>query len=45
MSPSRIIDAARLAAFFAWALLVANIKVAIDVLRPHTRIRPAVVAA
>lgn len=33
-----------LAAFFAWELIVANIRVAADVLRPRTSIRPAVVA-
>lgn len=33
-----------LAAFFAWELLVANVRVAADVLRPRTAIRPAVVA-
>ena len=33
-----------LAAFFAWALLVANVRVALDVLRPRTAIQPAVVA-
>jgi multicomponent Na+:H+ antiporter subunit E len=42
--PRRIFSAARLAAFFGWALIVANIRVAIDVIRPHTNIRPAVVA-
>ena len=42
--PARIAHAARLAAYFAWALIVANIRVAIDVVRPHTHIRPAVVA-
>jgi multicomponent Na+:H+ antiporter subunit E len=33
-----------LAAYFAWALLVANMRVAADVLKPHTAIQPAVVA-
>lgn len=33
-----------LAAFFIWQLMVANIRVASDVLRPRTSIRPAVVA-
>lgn len=33
-----------LAAFFAWELLVANVRVAADVLRPRTAIQPAVVA-
>lgn len=42
--PLRIVHAVSLAAFFAWALIVANIRVAMDVLRPHTSIRPAVVA-
>jgi multicomponent Na+:H+ antiporter subunit E len=42
--PVRFVNAVRLAGFFAWALIVANIKVAIDVIRPRTAIRPAVVA-
>ena len=33
-----------LAGFFAWELIVANVRVAADVLRPQTAIRPAVVA-
>ena len=33
-----------LAAFFAWELIVANVRVALDVLSPHTAIKPAVVA-
>lgn len=33
-----------LAGFFLWELVVANIRVAADVLRPGTSIRPAVVA-
>ncbi len=33
-----------LAGFFARELLVANVKVALDVVRPHTAIQPAVVA-
>ena len=33
-----------LATFFAWELIVANVRVASDVLRPRTAIRPAVVA-
>lgn len=41
---SKIAHAVHLAAFFGWALIVANIRVAIDVVRPHTTIRPAVVA-
>jgi multicomponent Na+:H+ antiporter subunit E len=39
--PARAIG---LAAFFAWELLVANIRVALDVLSPRTKIQPAVVA-
>jgi multicomponent Na+:H+ antiporter subunit E len=42
--PSRIVHAIRLLGFFAWELIVANIRVAIDVVRPRTAIRPAVVA-
>jgi multicomponent Na+:H+ antiporter subunit E len=41
---SRIAHAAGLAAYFAWELVVANIKVAIDVIRPRTAIQPAVLA-
>jgi multicomponent Na+:H+ antiporter subunit E len=33
-----------LAGFFFWELILANVRVALDVLRPHTSIRPAVVA-
>ena len=33
-----------LAAFFAWELLIANLRVAADVLWGNSRIRPAVVA-
>jgi multicomponent Na+:H+ antiporter subunit E len=40
----KFIRAVALAAFFAWELLVANIRVALDVLRPRTTIQPAVVA-
>jgi multicomponent Na+:H+ antiporter subunit E len=36
--------AVSLAAFFAWELLVANVRVALDVLSPRTAIQPAVVA-
>jgi len=39
--PARAIG---LAGFFAWELVVANVRVALDVLRPHTNIQPAVVA-
>jgi multicomponent Na+:H+ antiporter subunit E len=41
---SKIPHAVHLAGFFAWALLVANFRVALDVLRAHTTIRPAIVA-
>ena len=41
---SRTAHAAGLAVFFAWELVLANVRVALDVLRPRTRIRPAVVA-
>lgn len=40
----RLAHAVQLAVFFAWELMVANIRVAADVMRPHTTIRPAVVA-
>jgi multicomponent Na+:H+ antiporter subunit E len=40
---SRTVHALRLAAFFAWELLLANFRVAADVLG-GTRIQPAVVA-
>ena len=40
----RLWHAARLAGFFTWALLLANIRVAVDVLRPRLAIRPAVLA-
>jgi multicomponent Na+:H+ antiporter subunit E len=33
-----------LAVFFAWELVLANVRVAADVLRPQTGIRPAVIA-
>ena len=41
---SRTLRALELAGFFAWELALANIRVARDVVRPHTTIRPAVVA-
>jgi multicomponent Na+:H+ antiporter subunit E len=40
---SRTAHAAGLAGFFLRELLLANVRVAADVLRPRTRIRPAVV--
>jgi multicomponent Na+:H+ antiporter subunit E len=41
---ARTAHAVGLAAFFVWELMLANVRVAIDVLRPRTTIRPAVVA-
>ena len=41
---SRTAHAVGLAAYFVWELMLANVRVAIDVLRPRTSIRPAVVA-
>ena len=41
---TRVARALGLAGFFMWELLVANIRVALDVVRPHTAIQPAVVA-
>jgi multicomponent Na+:H+ antiporter subunit E len=41
---SRTAHAVGLAAFFVWQLILANVRVAGDVLRPRTIIRPAVVA-
>jgi multicomponent Na+:H+ antiporter subunit E len=41
---ARTKHAAGLAAFLVRELVVANVRVAIDVLRPHTAIRPAVIA-
>jgi multicomponent Na+:H+ antiporter subunit E len=41
---SRTVHAIGLAGFFTWELVLANVRVAADVLRPRTRIRPAVVA-
>jgi multicomponent Na+:H+ antiporter subunit E len=40
---NKVAHAISLAAFFGWALLVANVRVALDVLRPRTAIQPAVV--
>jgi multicomponent Na+:H+ antiporter subunit E len=40
----RTVNAIALAAFFVWELMLANVRVAGDVLRPRTAIRPAVVA-
>jgi multicomponent Na+:H+ antiporter subunit E len=41
---TRTAHAVALSGFFIWELMLANVKVAIDVLRPRTTIRPAVVA-
>ena len=41
---SRTLHALELAGFFVWELLLANVRVAADVMRPRTGIRPAVVA-
>ncbi len=38
----RMAHAAGLAGFFIWELVLANVRVAVDVLRPRTTIRPAV---
>lgn len=40
----RVAHAVGLAAFFTWELVLANVRVAADVIRPRTGIRPAVVA-
>jgi multicomponent Na+:H+ antiporter subunit E len=40
---SRTVHAVELAGFFAWELMLANVRVALDVVRPRTTIRPAVV--
>ena len=41
---SKMTYAAGLAGFFVWELVLANLRVAIDVLKPRTTIRPAVLA-
>lgn len=41
---SKTARAAGLAAYFAWELVLANLRVAVDVLRPGTTIQPAVLA-
>lgn len=41
---TRVGRAASLLGFFIWELVVANVRVAADVVRPHTAIQPAVVA-
>ncbi|HEY8536179.1 MAG TPA: Na+/H+ antiporter subunit E [Vicinamibacterales bacterium] len=41
---SRMTSAVKLAGFFLWQIVLANIKVAADVIRPKATIRPAVIA-
>jgi multicomponent Na+:H+ antiporter subunit E len=41
---ARTAHAARLAGYVVWELILANVRVAIDVLRPRMAIRPAVLA-
>ena len=40
---SRTRHALALSVFFGWELILANVRVALDVVRPRTAIRPAVV--
>lgn len=40
----KLVQTLSLVAFFAYELLLANIRLAIDVIRPNARIRPAIVA-
>lgn len=40
----RVLQAVRLVAFFLWELVLANVRVAYDVLRPTLRLRPGVIA-
>jgi multicomponent Na+:H+ antiporter subunit E len=40
----RVSSAVRMLAFFLWELLLANLRVARDVLTPHPRMRPGIVA-
>jgi multicomponent Na+:H+ antiporter subunit E len=40
---SRVAHAVGLGIYFIWALVLANVKVALDVVRPRTAIQPAVV--
>jgi multicomponent Na+:H+ antiporter subunit E len=42
--PEKLWRAAALAAFFGRELLLANVRVALDVLKPGTTVRPAVIA-
>ena len=39
----RTARAVELAGYFAWALVLANVRVALDVIRPRTYIQPAVI--
>jgi multicomponent Na+:H+ antiporter subunit E len=41
---SRTARTVELAAFFAWELMLANVRVALDVISPRTAIQPAVIA-
>lgn len=41
---SRMTSALKLGGFFAWQIVLANIRVAADVIRPESAIRPAVIA-
>jgi multicomponent Na+:H+ antiporter subunit E len=40
----RLLQALRLAAFFIWDLVLSNLNMAYDVLRPRPRLRPGVIA-
>lgn len=40
----RLIQVLGLVAFFLWELVLANLRVALDVLRPRLRLRPGVIA-
>jgi multicomponent Na+:H+ antiporter subunit E len=42
--PGRIVALARLIGYFVWELILANLRVAVAVLGPRSRLRPAVVA-
>ncbi len=42
--PTKLRQVLSLAVFFVWELLVSNVRVARDVIRPRTRIHPAVIA-
>lgn len=42
--PTKLRQVTSLALFFIWELLVSNLRVARDVIRPRTRVHPAVIA-